>query len=569
MSKSDGLQVLEKVEFSDDEDEENFRYEAVDDINDLDDEEDDLAEALANLQFKQKGSEQSTSSSQENVVTHVRPSVVDDFIRNFLIKAGMRRSLEAFNTEWYEFQSKGKLPDELASTVPDIYLRNEELDQQVGSLREQVDKMRVVASRAQATWDKFRKERDYHRMHHRRVVQEKNKLIDDLRRLKNHLKSYEPTIEELKRRYEVAMKEKMMTKLERDRLRARVKALEEQVAALSQPPPESQPQKRSATRTVRKQAVFPSEDAPNPFSGMEFDPAGIETYQIKKSYKGHVNSVSSCAFHPRKPIFATASDDESWKLWTLADCELVMSGEGHAGWLSGIHFHPHGSHLATSSGDGTLKIWEFAHARCSHTFTDHTQAVWGCEFHYAGDFVASCSMDHTIRIFDLIAGKCRQTLRGHVDSVNAITWEPYSSNICSASGDKTLSVWDARTGLCVQTLYGHSNACNHLAVTNYGNVLVSGDADGIVRTWDIRMVSELGTIDCGQYPINKISIDRGGNRALAASDDGSIKCINLQNNSVIHSLNGHDAAVQCVTFSPNDAFFITGSSDCTFKIWGQ
>jgi hypothetical protein len=35
-------------------------------------------------------------------------------------------------------------------------------------------------------------------MHHKRVVQEKNKLIDDLKRLRNHLRSYEPTIEELR-----------------------------------------------------------------------------------------------------------------------------------------------------------------------------------------------------------------------------------------------------------------------------------------------------------------------------------------------------------------------------------
>lgn len=28
-----------------------------------------------------------------------------------------------------------------------------------------------VAARASGTWDKFRKERDYHRMHHKRVAQ--------------------------------------------------------------------------------------------------------------------------------------------------------------------------------------------------------------------------------------------------------------------------------------------------------------------------------------------------------------------------------------------------------------
>jgi sperm-associated antigen 16 protein len=574
----DGLQVLERVELSDDE-EDDFQYEHVDEDfgPDDEDENDDLADALATLSAKQQNNGSrtlnETSVNLSNTITQVRPSVVDDFVRNFLVKAGLKRSLETFNTEWYEMQSKGKLPSELSSNVPDIYLRNDELSQQASALREQVEKMREVATRAQATWDKFRKERDFHRMHHKRVAQEKEGVVKDLKRLRNHLRSYEPTLEELKRKNDSAMKEKMLIKLERDRLRARVKVLEEQVANLSEgrmEPETSQVTKsRSATRSVRKHASFPAEDSQtsNPFAGFEFDPAGLEDMQTRKSQKGHLNSVSACAFHPKKPIFATASDDETWKLWTVPDCELVMSGEGHSGWLSGVHFHPYGSHLATSSGDGTIKIWEFATAKCTHTFSEHSQAVWGCEFHYAGDFVASCSMDHTVRIWDLISGKCRQTLRGHVDSVNTVQWIPFTNNVASASGDKTVSVWDARTGLCVQTLYGHSNSVNGLCVNNLGTTIISCDADGVVKSWDTRMVAELGRVEVGQHPLNSVSVDRSGNKCVIASDDGSVKIVDLLKNEVIGELTGHDNAVQAICMAPNDAYMVSGSSDTTFRLW--
>ena len=43
-----------------------------------------------------------------------------------------------------------------------------------------------LLTQASATWDKFRKERDFHRMHHKRVAQEKNKLIQDMQILKKH-----------------------------------------------------------------------------------------------------------------------------------------------------------------------------------------------------------------------------------------------------------------------------------------------------------------------------------------------------------------------------------------------
>jgi len=38
-----------------------------------------------------------------------------------------------------------------------------------------------------------------------------------LSRLKKHYASYEPTLRQLKHKYELAIKEKMLTKLERDR----------------------------------------------------------------------------------------------------------------------------------------------------------------------------------------------------------------------------------------------------------------------------------------------------------------------------------------------------------------
>merc|ERR1712032_1688750 len=62
--------------------------------------------------------------------------------------------------------------------VPDIYMKNHGLDEEVFLLRQEVEKARSVASTAKQTWDKFRKERDFHRMHHRRVVQEKVFIIN-------------------------------------------------------------------------------------------------------------------------------------------------------------------------------------------------------------------------------------------------------------------------------------------------------------------------------------------------------------------------------------------------------
>jgi WD40 repeat protein len=61
---------------------------------------------------------------------------------------------------------------------------------------------------------------------------------------------------------------------------------------------------------------------------------------------------------------ATASDDHTWRLWTAADGELIMSGEGHGDWVGGLDFHPEGARLASASGDGTVKLWDFGRQKC-------------------------------------------------------------------------------------------------------------------------------------------------------------------------------------------------------------
>jgi hypothetical protein len=53
-------------------------------------------------------------------------------------------------------------------------------------------------------------------------AQEKNRLLADLKRLKEHYSKYEPTILELKKRFEAALREKALLALERDKCKCKV-----------------------------------------------------------------------------------------------------------------------------------------------------------------------------------------------------------------------------------------------------------------------------------------------------------------------------------------------------------
>jgi len=583
----------------------DFEYEEVEVMSDDGADEaasEDLDAALRSLAaFTSKngaGTQQARAQTPPGT-TSKKPEVMDDFLRNFFVKMGLARTCETFEAEWYELKATGRL--DAGHLVPDIYLRNSELEEEVASLRRELEGAREIASKASATWDKFRKERDFHRMHHKRVAQEKNKLVLDIKRLKEHYAKYEPTILELKRKYETMTKEKMLASIERDKVTARLEALTTATrpsaaraaggaaaapaptttagspAANARAPVPAPTQPLAATTTAtgsaatagRKSgwATITGAQLPNPFQELEFPPAPIKGWSCTKQFKGHLLSVANVAMHPTKPILVTASDDKTWKMWHLPAGDLIMCGEGHKDWVAGVDFHPAGHSLATGSGDNTVKIWDFEKQKCVLTFSEHKQAVWGVRYHAAGDVLASCSLDHTVRLWDVPAGRCRTALRGHVDSVNDVVWQPYGAALATASSDKTVSIWDARSGLCTQTFYGHQNSCNAVAFTRTGTVLASTDADGIVKLWDTRMVAEIVTAEASQSPANKCAFDRSGRVLVVASDDGRVRGFNGNNGELLCELNAHSDAAQAVVFDPTDQFMVTCGSDNSFKMW--
>jgi len=149
----------------------------------------------------------------------------DDFFRNFLVKLNLFKTLNTFQNEWYEFIQSGKLKQESAGHVPDIYVKNQELTNQIKFLELECDRFKKAAGKAKEEFVKMKKERDYHRMHHNRVAQEKNRLLKDLKRLRAQYETFEPTVKEMKEKYENVMRDKVLNQLQKDRAVAELNSL--------------------------------------------------------------------------------------------------------------------------------------------------------------------------------------------------------------------------------------------------------------------------------------------------------------------------------------------------------
>ena len=102
----------------------------------------------------------------------------------------MKKTLDSFQQEWFELKAKCQLDISKMPPLPEIYRVNAELSDELSALQQELDEARITAEKARSTYDKLRKQRDFQKINHRRVQQEKQKLNGDIGKLKKSYESY-------------------------------------------------------------------------------------------------------------------------------------------------------------------------------------------------------------------------------------------------------------------------------------------------------------------------------------------------------------------------------------------
>nr|XP_046231800.1 sperm-associated antigen 16 protein [Scatophagus argus] len=524
--------------------------------------------------------------SKPRIITRI-PEAVDDFLRNFLRRAGLSRTLNCFETEWYSSAQKllaESLP--MAATgvffIPDALTHNQLLQSELKAVRRETGLLKQEVLVAGESLVRMQRERDFHRLQYRRVAEDKNRLIEDFKQLKTHLESYEPALRQLDDKYQAALRQKMLISLQKERVQNatgaklnREKSQIKKERSIERSNSADKSEAKSPTDRHPKDTEFPVCSRlvnSHLAQGNSEKVKSLSSFSLSCSIRAHKLPISCIDLHPRKRILASASDDCTWKLWALpANGEkvgqMVLTGEGHSDWLSACSFHPDGTKLATTSGDSMVRLWDFSLGCCVLTLSGHTQPTWGCSFHSCGHFLASCSADRTAKLWDLNSQRCRLTLRHHTVSVNTVCFLPFSNLLLTASADKTLAMWDARLGICTAALRGHQHPCNHAAFSLAGSLLASCDSSGSINLWDIRKpVVPVATINAGPLAANQVAFSPSGKTLAVASSDSLVRLVEVDSR-VASSLSGHSDSVQSVTFDHKGETVISAGSDGLINIW--
>jgi WD40 repeat protein len=125
--------------------------------------------------------------------------------------------------------------------------------------------------------------------------------------------------------------------------------------------------------------------------------------------------------------------------------------------------------LASASYDNTIKLWDASTGACTATLEGHTNLANSVAFSHDSKTLASASDDNTIKLWDAATGACTATLEGHTNLVNSVAFSYDSKTLASASYDNTIRLWDASTGACTATLKGHSGPVSSVAFDTTGS----------------------------------------------------------------------------------------------------
>jgi U3 small nucleolar RNA-associated protein 13 len=240
----------------------------------------------------------------------------------------------------------------------------------------------------------------------------------------------------------------------------------------------------------------------------------------------HEKDINALDVSPIAPLFASASQDKTIKVWSLEDGSVTGILRGHKRGVWSVKFSPAGTPpinlseggssstrglLVSGSGDRTVKIWSLSTYTCLLTFEGHSNSVlkviWLLppsqsshepeasslrQRQSSKPIIASASADTLIKLWSPYTTSSESdplltTLDNHTDRVWALVTPPPSSHtgssspypLISGAADATLTFWRDTTTATASTATKRATERieqdqllqNHIFSKNYREVI--------------------------------------------------------------------------------------------------
>lgn len=297
----------------------------------------------------------------------------------------------------------------------------------------------------------------------------------------------------------------------------------------------------------------------------------VQASRIALSLNNHTDNVWYAVYSPDGKLIASASLDNTVKLWNAASGQEIrtLTASAETG-VNAVAFSPDGKWLATAGGDRTVRIWEVASGQEIQRMTGHTEVVFSVTFSPDGKSLASVSWDGTTRLWDAVNGEPLKTLSEADAFIYWVAFSPDGTRLVTANTSWAKSwatVWDVETGEKTLTLLGDATIMRSVAYSPDGaRILTTGD-DQTAQVWDAVSGEKLLTLYGHTDTVSFGAFSPDGTRIATASYDRHIKIWDAATGRELFDLAGHARDASSVAFSPDGTQVVSASLDGTVRVW--
>nr|VFK56441.1 MAG: WD40 repeat [Candidatus Kentron sp. TC] len=172
---------------------------------------------------------------------------------------------------------------------------------------------------------------------------------------------------------------------------------------------------------------------------------------------------------------------------------------------------------------------------------------------------------------------------GHKAVIRDVLFTPDGERLISVSDDKTIRIWAVATGELLETLRGRMGEGPEGKL--YAGALAPEDTKGrrwlavggYPSRWGIRLIdlnaprdAPLRILQGHGNVIYALAFSPDGKRLLSGSGDCTVRLWDLESGETIQVLRGHAGYIYAVAFSPDareEGRIVTGSLDHTLRLW--
>lgn len=281
------------------------------------------------------------------------------------------------------------------------------------------------------------------------------------------------------------------------------------------------------------------------------------------------SAVTSMVLHKNEFVLLGTSWCEIYQI-QLSNFHMRLLVTCHTSCIYSIAFPRNHSEVFATGSKNDVRLWRLNQQKEIVRITVANFICSSLLFVRDDQMLLSAWNDGIIRAFSSHNGEFYFSIHNaHTKAVSTIAVTSDDTTLISGGCDGQVRVWDIKTDMrrLITILKEHRGPITSLHVSSNNEDLISSSTDGTCVVWDIiRYNRKHILMNNTMFMMAQFTPD--GIQILTCGTDRKIAYWETLDGSLVRDIEGSSAGtINCVDISPDGRYFVTGSNDCTVKIW--